>query len=102
MIASASPSLLSVNMGANILITCIASSKASITYEWYKDGEKLPGKGMYLSNIEQLSPGMLEVQKAQREDEGMYTCVVKNKHGSETRYFKLNVTVGKYMIISSM
>ena len=45
MISSASPSLLSVNIGENILITCTANGKASLTYEWYKDGEKLPGKG---------------------------------------------------------
>ena len=45
-IASASASLLSVNMDENILITCIANSKASVKYEWYKDGEKLPGTGM--------------------------------------------------------
>ena len=46
MIASASPSLVSVNMGENILIICSATSKAPITYEWYKDGEKLQGRGM--------------------------------------------------------
>ena len=46
MITSSSASLLSVNMGENILITCIAASKAAVTYDWYKDGEKLPGKGM--------------------------------------------------------
>ena len=46
MIASASPSLISVNMGENILITCSANSKAPVSYEWYKDGEKLRGRGM--------------------------------------------------------
>ena len=45
MIASASPSLVSVNMGENILITCSANSKAPVTYEWYKDGVKLRGTG---------------------------------------------------------
>ena len=49
------------------------------------------------SHIEQLSPGKLEIQKAQPEDGGMYRCLVKNKYGSETRYFQLNVTMGKQL-----
>ena len=51
------------------------------------------------SNIEELKPGKLEIRNAQQEDEGMYRCVVKNKYGSETRYFRLNVIIrksGKY------
>lgn len=127
MIASASPSLVSVNMGENILIMCSANSKAPLTYEWYKDGVKLRGTGeeisififqsfgagteqivsyCYLniaaSRIEQLSPGKLEIQKAQQEDSGMYRCVVKNKYGSETRYFQLNVTMGKLLAFENV
>lgn len=45
-IGSASPSLVSVNMGENILIMCSATSKAPVTYQWYKDGEKLQRKGI--------------------------------------------------------
>ena len=56
MIASASPSLISVNMGENILIMCSANSKAPITYEWYKDGEKLLGKGMKKINNNYSQP----------------------------------------------
>ncbi len=47
------------------------------------------------SHIEQLSPGKLEIQKVQPADGGMYRCVAKNKYGSETRYFQLNITMGK-------
>ena len=54
------------------------------------------------SRIEQLSPGKLEIQKAQPEDGGMYRCVVKNKYGSETRYFQLNITMGKLLVFKSL
>ena len=52
------------------------------------------------SHIEQLSPGKLEIQKAQSEDGGMYRCVAKNKYGSETRYFQLNITMGKLLALN--
>ena len=29
----------------------------------------------------------------------MYRCVVKNKYGTETRYFQLNITMGKQLAV---
>lgn len=68
-IASASPSLVSVNMGENILIMCTATSKAPLTYMWYKDGEKLQGRGMNIhshhvaTSILALQPSIIIILK---------------------------------------
>jgi hypothetical protein len=58
---------------ASATFSIIASSSANFTlsYQWYKDGELLPGK----------TATTLEINPATRADNGTYTCVVTRSDG---------------------
>ena len=46
-IASASPSMLSVHSGGSLLLTCVASSTIPVTYKWLKEGKTIPDDSMW-------------------------------------------------------
>ena len=44
-IVSASPSYLKVSAGSSVLLTCLADTRDFPTYEWFKDGKRIPDNG---------------------------------------------------------
>ena len=57
-----------------INLTCTAEGHPAPTYEWYKDGELVPGESRSFLYIRELLP----------HNRGSYTCVAINSVGNGT------------------
>lgn len=60
----------------------VMSNQDSISYEWYKDGEKLESKGnVNIATSKMYS--MLIIMPVEENSFGNYTCLAKSLHGSD-------------------
>ncbi|CAG5100525.1 Similar to Dscam2: Down syndrome cell adhesion molecule-like protein Dscam2 (Drosophila melanogaster), partial [Cotesia congregata] len=82
-----SPSLLSVHLGGNAEFTCIVSTHSQAGQHfitWFKDGRQLPGAGRQSET--------LTLNGINREDRGMYQCVVRR--GDDTSQASAELQLG--------
>eukprot|EP00794_Sanderia_malayensis_P006113 gene6113-6817_t len=68
---------LKTSIGSNVNLNCTGKGTKPVTYEWYKNGEKLNS-----SHSLQMSFGMLHIKNARASSSGMYQCMARNIHGS--------------------
>ncbi|KAG8035739.1 hypothetical protein G9C98_001395 [Cotesia typhae] len=81
------PSLLSVHLGGNAEFTCIVSTHSQAGQHfitWFKDGRQLPGAGRQSET--------LTLNGINREDRGMYQCVVRR--GDDTSQASAELQLG--------
>lgn len=64
----------------NITIACRPEAAPFPEFTWRRDGYTIPTGG----RVQVLSNGFLRIHPVRREDEGNYTCTVKNQYGSAT------------------
>ncbi|XP_077497058.1 contactin [Amblyomma americanum] len=62
----------------NVTIPCRPEAAPFPEFTWRRDGYSVPMGG----RVQLLSNGFLRIQPVRREDEGNYTCYVKNQHGA--------------------
>lgn len=65
------PSSVDTNLISPVNLTCMAEGSPAPSYQWYKDGELVPGETKEYLYIEETQP----------EDRGNYTCVAINEGG---------------------
>ncbi len=68
------PAAILLNLGDQLLINCVATGTAPITYQWYKDGAALPG----------ATGSTYSKSSVVASDAGLYTVKATNAGGSTT------------------
>ncbi|XP_078373536.1 basement membrane-specific heparan sulfate proteoglycan core protein-like [Oculina patagonica] len=72
--AVVSPANQTVDEGASALLSCQVSGDPYPSIQWTRVGEELTDNHV-------VTEGLLQIQEATKEDEGMYVCVAQNKKG---------------------
>lgn len=79
-----SPANQTVDEGASALLSCQVSGDPYPSVEWKKVGAELTENHV-------ITEGLLQIQEATKEDEGMYVCVAQNKKGVKQATSIVNV-----------
>ena len=69
-----------VHVGDSVEFKCETSGKPNILTTWLKDGNKLQKEGC-----------TLKIPNAKLEDQGKYTCIVRNEYGEHRCIVSLTV-----------
>lgn len=65
--------------GRNTTIPCRPEAAPKPEITWRRDNQQLKSYGRF----QILSNGYLHISQVRREDEGRYTCIARNKLGSD-------------------
>lgn len=79
-----SPTNQTVDEGASVFLTCQVSGDPYPSIEWKKVGDELTDNHV-------ITNGLLQIQEATKEDEGMYVCIAQNKKGVKQATSIVNV-----------
>ncbi|KAK1175160.1 kazal-type serine protease inhibitor domain-containing protein 1-like [Acipenser oxyrinchus oxyrinchus] len=85
--------------GSDVIFGCEVSSYPMAIVEWRKEGNSifLPADDSHMAVQARGGPqrfeltGWLQIQRVQKEDEGMYTCCAKNEFGEVSASARLQV-----------
>ncbi|MGH0128807.1 UNVERIFIED_CONTAM: hypothetical protein FKN15_052138 [Acipenser sinensis] len=85
--------------GSDVIFGCEVSSFPMAIVEWRKEGNSifLPADDSHMAVQARGGPqrfeltGWLQIQRVQKEDEGMYTCCAKNEFGEVSASARLQV-----------
>lgn len=89
-VIQASPSSMDINLTNPVNFTCNAEGSPEPSYQWYKDGEPIPGMTREYLYIEEVRP----------EHRGNYTCVAINVGGRvESEPARLKILGNQFLSI---
>ena len=83
--ALVSPANQTVEEGASVQLSCQVTGDPDPSIHWTKVGDKLTDNHV-------IFEGLLQIQEATKEDEGMYVCVAQNKKGVQQANGIVSVT----------
>lgn len=96
-----SPSSQTKTFGENVTFTIVFSGKGTLSYQWYKDDDKItmdshPYCTCEVTTESQETTSTLEIKDVLTEYEGVYLCVVSNEAGiAESDRAQLGVGTSK-------
>ena len=83
--------------GEPLQLKCTFVGKPDPNIIWFKDGEEIHTTSKYKMKLNPDNTSILDIEKADMDDEGTYTCTAINPAGSDTCSGKLSVNaVGKH------
>ena len=71
-------------------LTCHASGKLPITFEWFFNGQKIaPNDNIAITNLDESS--MLNIRSMSVDQSGEYVCKTKNSFGQDNRSVQIKL-----------
>ena len=82
-----------LDVNASLQIFCaVQQGVQPFFFDWSKNGQPIrsgPGNRWEIENTKKIST--LIIERIDKQDAGNYSCLVKNKHGSDSTNFEVNV-----------
>lgn len=78
------PANQTVDEGATVILSCAVTGDPYPSIQWRRVGGSLTDSHV-------IDEGLLQIQEATKEDEGMYVCVAQNKKGVQQANGIVNV-----------